>query len=167
VRPRVPSPEPFFFFYRRIIDVRRRRARYLEPARGDALVAWAAATFPAALVVAYDVVAPKTDDPFGRVMLANFRDRGAPLLGAAESLAGVRRRFGDAYAAVDVRDMRDVYRALVLGQPAEFKRVSALEISTTRTSSTSSWPTTASPSPAPAPPRRSSARSWTGRWAPK
>ena len=61
-------------------------------------------------------------------MLSNFRQRGAPLLGAAESLADVRCRFGDAYAAVDVRDMRDVFRSLVLGQPAEFKRIAALEI---------------------------------------
>ncbi|KAH8071499.1 protein C-terminal leucine carboxyl O-methyltransferase [Aureococcus anophagefferens] len=92
---------------------------YLDPERGDALVAWSRRTFAAAcLFVAYDVVAPKTGDAFGRVMLSNFKDRGAPLLGAAESLDAVRGRFGD-YEASDVRDMRAVYEALVLRQPAE------------------------------------------------
>ena len=101
---------------------------YLDPERGDALVAWSRRTFAAAcLFVAYDVVAPKTGDAFGRVMLSNFKDRGAPLLGAAESLDAVRGRFGD-YEASDVRDMRAVYEALVLRQPAELRRISALEI---------------------------------------
>ncbi|KAH8064425.1 protein C-terminal leucine carboxyl O-methyltransferase [Aureococcus anophagefferens] len=94
---------------------------YLDLERGDALVAWSRRTFAAAcLFVAYDVVAPKTGDAFGRVMLSNFKDRGAPLLGAAESLDAVRGRFGD-YEASDVRDMRAVYEALVLRQPAELR----------------------------------------------
>lgn len=102
---------------------------YLAPENGDALVAWAKRTFSAggALFAAYDVIAPPTGDRFGARMLANFRDRGAPLLGAASSLAAVRARFA-AYGAVDARDMRAVFRSLVLGNAVEFRRVAALEI---------------------------------------
>ena len=44
-----------------------------------------------------------------------------------DSLEAVRGRFRD-YEASDVRDMRAVYEALVLRQPAELRRISALEI---------------------------------------
>ena len=52
---------------------------------------------------------------------------GAPLLGAAESLAAVRSRFAG-FGAVDARDMNAVYGALVLGHEDEFRRIAALEI---------------------------------------
>ncbi|KAH8053185.1 protein C-terminal leucine carboxyl O-methyltransferase [Aureococcus anophagefferens] len=52
-------------------------------------------------------------------------DRGAAPRRA--ELDAVRGRFGD-YEASDVRDMRAVYEALVLRQPAELRRISALEI---------------------------------------
>ena len=54
-------------------------------------------------------------------------DEGAPLLGAAESLEDVEKRFG-AFASRNVRDMRRVYDALIAAAPDELKRIAALEI---------------------------------------
>ena len=98
---------------------------YLDGDRGDSVVEWARATFVDVFVVCYDVV--KTSKAFAKVMLDNFRARGAPLLGAAESLADVENRFGG-FEARDVRDMRRVYDALIAAAPDELKRIAALEI---------------------------------------
>ena len=49
------------------------------------------------------------------------------MLGAAESLEDVERRFGG-FEASDVRDMRRVYDALIAAAPDELKRIAALEI---------------------------------------
>ena len=81
---------------------------YLDSDQGDSVVEWARATFVDVFVVCYDVV--KTSKAFAKVMLDNFRARGAPLLGAAESLEDVEKRFG-AFASRNVRDMRRVYDA--------------------------------------------------------
>ena len=98
---------------------------YLEPAHGDAVIAWARQNFADVLVVCYDVV--KTSQAFAKVMLANFRKRGAPLLGAAEDLEAVRRRFR-AFETSDIRNMKRVYEALVAASPDELRRIAALEI---------------------------------------
>ena len=98
---------------------------YLDSDRGDSVVEWARATFVDVFVVCYDVV--KTSKAFAKVMLDNFRARGAPLLGAAESLEDVEKRFG-AFASRNVRDMRRVYDALIAAAPDELKRISGLEI---------------------------------------
>ena len=98
---------------------------YLDSDRGDRVIAWARATFVDVFVVCYDVV--KTSKAFAKVMLDNFRARGAPLLGAAESLEDVEKRFG-AFASRNVRDMRRVYDALIAAAPDELKRIAALEI---------------------------------------
>lgn len=98
---------------------------YLEPAHGDAVIAWARQNFADVLVVCYDVV--KTSQAFAKMMLANFRKRGAPLLGAAEDLEAVRRRFR-AFETSDIRNMKRVYEALVAASPDELRRIAALEI---------------------------------------
>uniref|UniRef100_A0A6I8P5V7 tRNA wybutosine-synthesizing protein 4 n=1 Tax=Ornithorhynchus anatinus TaxID=9258 RepID=A0A6I8P5V7_ORNAN len=99
---------------------------YLEPAAAAALLAWAARRFPAALFAAYEQLRPA--DPFGRVMGAHFRRRGAALLGpaACPDLGALRRRFEAAgWAACGGADMNEFFRRRVGG--AERRRLGALE----------------------------------------
>ncbi|XP_038596826.1 tRNA wybutosine-synthesizing protein 4 [Tachyglossus aculeatus] len=99
---------------------------YLEPPAAEALLAWAAGRFPAALFAAYEPLRPA--DPFGRVMRDHFRRRGAALLGPAAwpDLEAQRRRFLRAgWAACGGADMNDFFRAHL--PEAERRRVRALE----------------------------------------
>lgn len=101
---------------------------YLNPEASTALLVWAA-TFPEALLVDYDVLAP--GDGFGKIMVDNFKRRGWPLLGAThfQSLADHDRRLAAAaFQASLTADMHAVCLRLVLADPDERVRVARLEI---------------------------------------
>lgn len=101
---------------------------YLDAEASTSLLAWSA-TFCDALVVEYDVMAP--NDAFGKIMTANFRRRGWPLLSAAkfQSLTDHERRLAElAFEAIEMADMSNVCARLVLADPKEFGRVTKLEI---------------------------------------
>jgi putative acetyltransferase len=90
-------------------------ASYLSDADGDALLSALAAAFPHSAVALYEAVRP--DDRFGRVMVANFAARGAPLasISACPTPAAWEsrlRRVGWT-GAVAAADMAAVYEALV------------------------------------------------------
>jgi len=101
---------------------------YLEAEESTAVAAWAA-DLPCSLFVDYDVMAP--DDAFARIMLANFKRRGWPLLSATrfKTLGDHSDRLKTlAFEAVAVADMANVCSRLVLASPVERVRVANLEI---------------------------------------
>lgn len=101
---------------------------YLDANASTSLLSWTA-TFCDALVIEYDVMAP--NDAFGKIMTANFRRRGWPLLSAAkfQSLTDHERRLAElSFESIEMADMDNVCARLVLADPQEFARVTKLEI---------------------------------------
>ncbi len=52
---------------------------YLRPEASNAIVGWFTKHSPCAALIAYDAIGP--DDPFGKMMIDNLKQRGCPLLG--------------------------------------------------------------------------------------
>lgn len=102
---------------------------YLDPEASTAVLKWTA-TFPRALVVDYDMMAP--DDAFGKIMAANFERKGWPIVGATtfKSLQDHRRRVTEnvKFEKVHAANMDTVCSRFVLADQEERRRVSRLEI---------------------------------------
>lgn len=98
---------------------------YIEPQHILALIQYLASAFPLLAMLDYDMVNPK--DPFGKMMLQNFKLRGIPLKGMDffSSLADIKGHYEQQGFAVEIHNMRDMYYSHI--NQEERKRIEKLE----------------------------------------
>lgn len=98
---------------------------YIEPQHIQALVQFLAASFPLLAMLDYDMVNPH--DPFGKMMMQNFKLRGIPLKGMDffSSLAGIKNHYEQLGFAVEIHSMRDMYYSYL--DQEERRRIEKLE----------------------------------------
>eukprot|EP00033_Pygsuia_biforma_P002488 GCRY01002758.1.p1 GENE.GCRY01002758.1~~GCRY01002758.1.p1 ORF type:complete len:336 (-),score=22.56 GCRY01002758.1:138-1145(-) len=83
---------------------------YLYPPEADAIIHWASSKFQHSVFVSYEQIRP--DDPFGKMMCTNIKNRGCPLLSIEQypNLQDQVLRFQSAgYDTVASEDMLTVY----------------------------------------------------------
>jgi len=100
---------------------------YMPPAASAALLRWFAERAPRAVLASYDIVGP--NDPFGRTMVDNLRQRGCPLLGihACPDLAAQTGRcLSGGWQRADTISLLEYFDAAL--DPAEKERVCKLEL---------------------------------------
>ena len=98
---------------------------YIEPQHIQALVQFLAKSFPLLAMLDYDMVNPH--DPFGKMMLQNFKHRGIPLKGMDffSSLANIKSHYEQQGFAVEIHSMRDMYYSHL--DQEERRRIEKLE----------------------------------------
>lgn len=82
---------------------------YIDQQSIEAFLTWTVKAFDCLALLDYDMVNP--NDPFGKMMVYNFKQRGIPLIGMDffESLAKVKQSLESRGLAVEIASMRDMY----------------------------------------------------------
>jgi len=100
---------------------------YMDPACSSSLVGWLAGRLEDAVAVVYEMVRPS--DAFGKMMVKNLAQRGAPLLGVAATptLRSHEERFlQNGWGAAEALDLDTVYETRL--DPEQVSRVEGIEL---------------------------------------
>ena len=98
---------------------------YIEQQYIDAFISFVSSEFPAVSMLDYDMVNPS--DPFGKMMLHNFKQRGIPLVGMSffTSIGEIKKHYEEKGFTTEIHTMREMYYQVI--DQDERKRIERLE----------------------------------------